>query len=347
MTRRILILASLLTFAFAVTASARYYVKHHARCRTHFVRRVVHVRKRHHGRLVRRHHRVVWVRQVRCVYVAPKHRAEPKPTVTQPAPTLSAPVTPATPAVSYQAHVDPTLTQAPADPLAVTYGYSASATSTSGGLTTNLATTGALPAGILNFYSQQTPGGPESLYCSMNVGGAATSGDCPIKYATTGDYQVTTQYIPSAASAVTETDTETVSPYATTLGFSTQPGTLHTTVGPPPINMTGTYNSLAIDVTSSDPAPQAITITITDQATDQTVTTTVPANPGNPGYLGAGVMFTQETSPNPGPIGMSLGESSMNVGANDMLLVNVATAGSMGYTGSSAPPQTISVPSMS
>jgi hypothetical protein len=155
-------------------------------------------RGHHHHRCrsghVRRHHRCV--RRHRRVSTAPAR-------------------------VRYGTKVDPSFTQSAGNPLAVTYAYSADATATVNGVVTDLAATGQLPAGVLNFYSQTTPGGgPEQLFCSMNVGGATTAGQCPITYAQPGTYDVTTQYVPDAGSAVTQTDAETISPYGTVVSLS-------------------------------------------------------------------------------------------------------------------------------
>lgn len=202
--------ALLVVLVGATVAQASYYVpRAHQACRASYRREVVRVRERRHGRLVRRHGRVVRVRQVRCVYVPPK-AATPAPV-------------PSPPKVSYRAKVDPTFVQPPTDPLAVTYSYSADATQVSGAQTIDLASTGQLPAGVLNLYSAQTPGGPEALYCSMNVGDATDGGSCPITYSQTGTYAVTTEYIPTAASAVTETDQETISPFGTVTTLSVAP----------------------------------------------------------------------------------------------------------------------------
>lgn len=117
----------------------------------------------------------------------------------------------------YRAKVDPSFTQNPTNPLTVTYDYSASATESDGSLQLNLATGGALPAGVLDFYSQTEPGsGGQELFCSINVGGATSSGQCPITYGQFGAYRVTTEYIPNQTTAVTETDVETIAAIPTT-----------------------------------------------------------------------------------------------------------------------------------
>lgn len=115
----------------------------------------------------------------------------------------------------YGAKVDPSFTQDPDNPLAVTYAYSADAISQAGALTLNMATSGDLPDGVLDLYSSTTPGGPESLFCSINVGGSVSSGKCLVKYSQPGTYAVTTEYIPSGTAAVTETDQETIDPLPT------------------------------------------------------------------------------------------------------------------------------------
>jgi len=218
----LVLIAGLLAFAAVAQASYYYLPRHHHACAPHFKREMVKVPEVRHGLPVWKHHRVVWVEQARCVYVAPKLTVSPPTSpplggtpapVSTPAPTPTP--TPA-PSVSYSTHVDPSFMQAASNPLAVTYAYSADATLTNANGTTSLAASGQLPAGVLDFYSAQVPGGPESLYCSMNVGGATAGSTCPISYREAGTYNVTTQYVPSSASAVTETDSETINPYTTT-----------------------------------------------------------------------------------------------------------------------------------
>jgi hypothetical protein len=130
--------------------------------------------------------------------------------------TLGLPATLTGAKITYKTAVDPSFTQSPTDPLAVTYAYSANAIEQTGQDTLNLAADDDLPSGILNLYSATVPGGPQELYCSINVGGSTSGAGCPITYTTTGIYAVTTEYIPTGATAVTETDSETIAPYATT-----------------------------------------------------------------------------------------------------------------------------------
>lgn len=169
--------------------------------------------------------------------------------------------------VRYRAKVDPTFTQSPSDPLAVTYAYSADATLTDQNGTTDLAKAGELPAGVLNFYSAQQPGGPESLFCSMNVGGATAGGNCPITYSQTGTFEVTTQYIPSGAAAVTETDEETVSPFATTTTLSASEGACGSG-SPPGYTVSGPYCEYTLADSVLRPDEGAVTSEINETTGD-------------------------------------------------------------------------------
>lgn len=205
--KRAVLLAALLggaLLAGAVVSGHAVAKPRPMRCHHGYIRKRVGVR-------VRRDHRWVWKREPRCVRVKAK-----KPTAPTGPSGPTGPAGGAPPTVSYEAKVDPSFTQAPTNPLAVTYGYSADAIQTAGTVSTDLAAVGQLPAGVLNFYSAQSPGGAESLYCSMNVGGSTAAGSCPITYQGTGTYNVTTQYIPNGAAATTETDAETISPFTTT-----------------------------------------------------------------------------------------------------------------------------------
>jgi hypothetical protein len=224
--------------AFAATGQAKTKPQPKPRCRAGYVakretvRRVEHVRvaERHHGKIVRvrghvvyvrvrEHHRLVFklVRKVEHVKV---WRCEKQPTSTQPVTTAPAPAPAPAATVSYTTSVDPSFTQSPSNALAVTYAYSASATSDTDGVIQNLATSGQLPAGVLNMYTATAPDQPAGLVCSMNVGGATSSGTCLVNYIDAGSYQVTTEYIPVGASPVTSTDTDTISPYSTTTSLT-------------------------------------------------------------------------------------------------------------------------------
>lgn len=269
-TKTALTLAAML--AFAGVAHAKFYVpKAHQACRAGYERREVRilerrpiiVRNRVEWRIVRRHHRAVRVMQARCYQLPVRTTTAPPVKTTKP--TMPAPA--GTPAVRYTAHVDPSFVQSQSDARAVTYTYSADATATQpDGTTTDMASSGQLPAGVLNFYSNSAPGGPESLYCSINVGGSTTSGACPIDYGDTGTYQVTTEYVPNSASAVTETDSETVSPYATTTTASAVAGT-----------PTNNSTPITLDAAVTDPygdsvaQGQQVAYTLTDETTAMVV----------------------------------------------------------------------------
>jgi len=104
-------------------------------------------------------------------------------------------------------HLDPSFVQSPSNPLAVTYAYSASATTTNSEGTTSAEPN--LPDGFLDLYSDGL------LACSINVGGSTTGGECPVTYSATGAHQVIVTYSSGSLSA-TETYAEQIEPYATT-----------------------------------------------------------------------------------------------------------------------------------
>ncbi len=116
-----------------------------------------------------------------------------------------------TKSVTYSAKVDPSFTQNPANPLNVTYDYSADATQTVGTVQTDLAAIGQLPSGILNLYNNGL------LVCSTAVGGSVTDALCGVNYAVPGQYTLVTTY-QSGSTSATETDTEniTINPITTT-----------------------------------------------------------------------------------------------------------------------------------
>ena len=214
MRRSVLAVAVLATLVLSASASAkpvaRYFPKSHASCHAHYVRKTIRVRERRHGHKIR-------VRRVECVRIASKPKPKPVLRPTQPPTPTAAP----TPTIHYTAKVDPSFTQNPSNPLSVVYSFSADATQTIGNATTDLAAADQLPAGILNLYTTDEPGqSGESLICAIDVGGSTNGGSCPITYATTGSYQVTTQYVLSSANSVTQTETETISPYTTTTSES-------------------------------------------------------------------------------------------------------------------------------
>lgn len=203
-TRLTLILSfALLALPAAASAHQRYYVpKHHQACKASFKREVVKIRERRHGKLVRRHHKVVIVRQVRCVYVAPKKTT--KPTTTLPPVSTGAP-TQGFPTV--RAGIDPSFTQDANDNLRVTWDYSTSSSS------------GSLPDGTLSLAVSEPGKTGNSGGCSMNVGLQVTGGQCTVELSRYGNWSVTVSYAGSDAQVApaTSTDTEDIEPLPTTV----------------------------------------------------------------------------------------------------------------------------------
>jgi len=207
------VLATLLVPAVAQATTKQYVLKHpkHEHCKAHYVKKNEKIKKREYGRTVK-------VREIFCVYVAPKAPAKATtPVTTTPAPTTPTPSTPAAvPRVTPYAHLDPSFTQSPSNPLAVTYSYSASATETINGVTSPASN---LPSGVLNLYSDGL------LKCSINVGGSTTGGECPVTYSAIGSHTVITTYTSGTLSS-TETYVERIEPFP---AAATQT-TLHTTL---------------------------------------------------------------------------------------------------------------------
>jgi hypothetical protein len=308
--------------SLAGVASARYYVPEgHQRCRINYVRKTVKVKDRtRHGRLVKRHGKVVWVRQARCFSVA-----HAKPVTSKPAP----PVAPA-PTISYQADVDPSFVQAANNPLAVTYQYSADATATSSvGTRLDLAAADELPDGILNFYSPAAPGQPAGLVCSINVGGPTSGGSCSITYPATGAYQVTTQYIPNGESAVTVTDVATISPYTTSTVQQLSAGSASIAVTPQVLDQNG-----------NPPAAQQVQVSVYDTRTGDTLT-----------LSGTGALTLSEHDV--GQLdeyltgafaGAPASEPELGAQSGDTLQVTTSYAGTADYGASASPTEQIAVP---
>lgn len=166
------------------------------------------------------------VRYVGCVYHAPPAPVKvvvvpvPVPVMATAATTSSAPSTTTTtvaptPTYSYVAHVDPSFVQSSANPMAVTYTYTADATESVNGQKTDLGQAGNLPGGVLQLYSDGL------LACSINVGGATTGGQCGVNYSTYGNHVVTTYYSLTGITPVTETDQENIQPFDTSVAIST------------------------------------------------------------------------------------------------------------------------------
>jgi len=193
MLKRIALIAIALSLASSGIAQAKQYVLKHPKrehCKAHYVRKVEHVKKREHGRLVK-------VKETVCVYAAPKPSVKVAPT-----PPLAA--LPPARALHLKAHLDPSFTRDPSDPFKVTYAYSASATVETAALATAAITESTpLPEGVLSLYNDGL------LACSINVGGSATGGECPVAYSKLGEHTVTTIYSSGATSA-TETSVENI-----------------------------------------------------------------------------------------------------------------------------------------
>lgn len=205
----------------ATTSHANYALGKAKKCRVDFVKKtekhtVIEKVKGKKKRVVERY--------VACVYSPPAPTATHFPVITPttiatavtntvtPAPTTTQPPVPS---YNYEAHVDPSFTQSPANPMAVTYTYTADATQTVNGKQTDLGQTGNLPGGVLQLFSDGL------LACSINVGGATTGGQCGVNYSAYGNHSVVTTYSLSGIAPVTETDTENIEPFATSMSVST------------------------------------------------------------------------------------------------------------------------------
>jgi hypothetical protein len=186
----------------AATAQAKYYVpkKGHV-CKTHYKSETIKIRERKHGKLVRRHHKVVMIKQVRCVYVAPKKTIKP------PAQTVAPVNTPAPPAApNVRAGIDPSFTQDSSDNLKVTWTYGASAPVP-------------LPNGTLSLAVTEPSKAGSSGGCSINVGGDTAGGNCTQELPHYGSWNVTVSYVSSdpTVAPATSTDTEDIEPLPATV----------------------------------------------------------------------------------------------------------------------------------
>jgi hypothetical protein len=180
------VLVSLMAPTGAQAKPARQYVlKHpkHEHCRANYVRKVENVERREHRRTVK-------VRETFCVYVTPKLPAK----TTTPAPTTSSPT-------ARLRALDPSFTQSPANPLIVTYSYSASAEQEIGGVALPDPN---LPSGVLAFYSDGL------LSCSINVGGSVSGGQCTVSYSSFGTHTINVVYSSGENSATTGPETVTI-----------------------------------------------------------------------------------------------------------------------------------------
>ncbi len=136
--------------------------------------------------------------------------------------------TPPQPTVGLFAHLDPSFVQSSADPLNITYSYSASAVIVEDEVEQP---DGTLPDGVLELFSATTPGQAAGLVCSINVGGSIDGGTCNVEYKDIGTYQVTTTYI-SGTDSATLTEPETISPFTASITATDQPSGYGTTTAP-------------------------------------------------------------------------------------------------------------------
>jgi hypothetical protein len=173
-----------------------------------------------------RHHKRVHVR-VRVKYAKVTHESRcttvtttatgatvTTTTTKAPAATVSAP--------NISATLDPSYTQDPSNPLAVTYSFSAAATYQDNGQTEPAP----LPDGYLELFSDG------SLACSISVGASVDGGQCLVTYSAYGDHTVVVDYVTNGTTPATETETEDIenpNPPAPTTTTST---TTTTTVAP-------------------------------------------------------------------------------------------------------------------
>ena len=204
------VLASLLWFAASAQAHARHRTHHPLRCRSGFTRETVRVPERRHGRIVRRHHRIVFVRVERCERRRTVKPATPDP-VTLPAPPTSTPApAPASVLPVVRASIDPSYTQDPTDNLKVTWTYSASA-----------GTSAALPTGTLSLNVTEPGHVGSSGGCTMNVTAAVTGGTCTQELPNYGAWNVTVSYTGASTTVApaSSTDTETIEPLPATVAY--------------------------------------------------------------------------------------------------------------------------------
>lgn len=256
-------------------------------------RRVVRVRRRVrvkiHGKWRIRERWVIKRRIVRhCVVVTPSSPSTPSTNLTTTAPSPGT-TTPPSPVTRFSA-VDPSFTQASNNPLAVTYTYSADATETIGGTTTNLGSISQLPAGVLNLYSDG------SLVCAKNVGGATVGGTCQVTYTTTGSHTVVTEYVPNGYNAVESTETVNVSPFTTT-----------TVLG----SVNQSYSSVACGTAGVGDTMQDWTITVSSSTTDQNGNALSAANTSY-SVKYAGPFISQVAPQNPFTVAGSTGPVSFD-----------------------------------
>jgi hypothetical protein len=222
--------------AVAKPSHATYALGKAKHCRAHFVKKTE--RHKVKGKMVR---------YIGCVYVAPK-AATP---TTVPGSTTGAPVSSmSTHTGTSRAAIDPSYTQDPANPLKVTFSYSASETD------------GNLPNGVLSLYwgpSTQS----QTLACSINVGGATTGGQCTITFPAYGTEYVTTTYV-SGTNSATQTDIEDIknpNPVVTTTTTTTTLAPSTTTVLLVSSSTYSTGHRFVLTATVTDQNGATVTVT--------------------------------------------------------------------------------------
>lgn len=251
----------------SATSHATYALGTAKKCKTDFVKRtekhVITVKVK--GKFERES-----VRYVACVWYDPAPVSSTSPTVAATAPaTAATSVTPTTtptssapagnsgstsstapvvttttttlaptPTPNLAVSLDPTFVQGntPSSYLSATYSFSASASEQGAPLQS-------LPSGVLNFYSDGL------LTCSINVGGATSSGQCPVTYSTYGTHTAVTEYVSGTNSATTGTQNESIQPPPITVN-DTFGSTSPTNVITGAIQATG--NNAAVTVTDSN-----------------------------------------------------------------------------------------------
>jgi hypothetical protein len=235
---------------------------------------------------------------------------------TTPVTTISA-VTTKTPANVYTAFVDPTFTQDQFNPLDVTYKYSASSNESP------------LPAGILNLV---TPGGAQSYPCSVNVGEFLSADTCEVTYPAAGTYQVTTQYIPNGVTAVTKTESATISQYSTTtaqsLTVSSFSGANNAEVTSTVKDVNGNYVSL---VNTGD-----VTFSVVDETTGATVMTLKSGSSGICDFTYFNAAGIQIDFTNQGVTGFVCGSGTTHGPIGDTYAIKATYVGSAGWSSSSS-----------
>ncbi len=90
------------------------------------------------------------------------------------------------------------------DPYDVTYSYAADATQQRDGKLVDLAATGALPSGLLSFYSDGV------LMCSQVVGGAVNTRSCTVTYPNPAVVHVLVRYVPDTGAPVSWSTSERI-----------------------------------------------------------------------------------------------------------------------------------------